>query len=386
MSERKSRERYRSPQRKRPKHQSIDEEGYIITSRGETLDRQRYIVRSEIGCGTFGKVFRCYDTNKDNKRVAIKVVKAIERYREAAETEVAILMDIARRDPNGKQPLISLLRSFDHQGHLCLVFPLCTLSLFEYMEYNQFSGFELHETRNIGKQCLQGLAFLHRMCLTHTDLKPENIMLVSPQMEQFEASYDKDGAPKPPRFRLENTRIQLIDFGSAHYDWQRHTSIVSTRHYRAPEVILNIGWSRPCDLWSLGCILFELHDGRPLFETHDNFEHLAMMEKIVGYKLPPAMMVKATIPASDKHGQLRWPEKAKDESSIRFVERKVYPLRDLLGLDDDRGEAYYTLSQALSQLLTLDPFDRVEARDALNLPFFQEVQATQVVPVAEERN
>ena len=45
---------------------------------------------------------------------------------------------------------------------------------------------------------------------------------------------------------------------------------MSTRHYRAPEVILELGWSHPCDVWSIGCIMYELATGTTLFQTHDN--------------------------------------------------------------------------------------------------------------------
>lgn len=82
--------------------------------------------------------------------------------------------------------------------------------------------------------------------------------------------------------RLKSTHIKLIDFGSATFDHEHHSTIVSTRHYRAPEVILELGWSQPCDVWSVGCILFELYLGITLFQTHDNREHLAMMERILG--------------------------------------------------------------------------------------------------------
>lgn len=46
--------------------------------------------------------------------------------------------------------------------------------------------------------------------------------------------------------------------------------------------ISELGWSQPCDVWSIGCIMFELYLGFTLFQTHDNREHLAMMEKILG--------------------------------------------------------------------------------------------------------
>ncbi len=61
---------------------------------------------------------------------------------------------------------------------------------------------------------------------------------------------------------------------------------MSTRHYRAPEVILGLGWSFACDMWSVGCILVELLAGDALFQTHENLEHLAMMEKVGALRRP----------------------------------------------------------------------------------------------------
>ena len=84
---------------------------------------------------------------------------------------------------------------------------------------------------------------------------------------------------------LLNPEIRLIDFGSATFEEEYHSSVVSTRHYRAPEIILNLGWSFPCDIWSIGCILVEFYTGDALFQTHDNLEHLAMMEAVVGQKI-----------------------------------------------------------------------------------------------------
>ena len=66
---------------------------------------------------------------------------------------------------------------------------------------------------------------------------------------------------------VKNTELRVIDFGSATFDWEHHSTIVSTRHYRAPEVILELGWSQPCDVWSVGCILFELYLGFTLFQV-----------------------------------------------------------------------------------------------------------------------
>ena len=75
--------------------------------------------------------------------------------------------------------------------------------------------------------------FLHDHHLTHTDLKPENILFVSSDW-----STEYCAASKRNVRRMRDTRVKLIDFGSATFDWEHHSSVVSTRHYRPPEVIL----------------------------------------------------------------------------------------------------------------------------------------------------
>jgi dual-specificity kinase len=93
---------------------------------------------------------------------------------------------------------------------------------------------------------------------------------------------------------LLDSEIRLIDFGSATFDDEYHSSVVSTRHYRAPEIILQLGWSFPCDIWSIGCILVEFFTGDALFQTHDNLEHLAMMEPVCGGKIDTKLIKAVT--------------------------------------------------------------------------------------------
>lgn len=137
---------------------------------------------------------------------------------------------------------------------------------------------------------------LHDLNLIHTDLKPENILLVANTYQTFtyhrhvpSSSTQIQRIAKQRRVLLD-TDIRLIDFGSATFDDEYHSSVVSTRHYRAPEIILNLGWSFPCDIWSIGCILVEFFTGDALFQTHDNLEHLAMMESICNAKIEPKLV------------------------------------------------------------------------------------------------
>lgn len=124
---------------------------------------------------------------------------------------------------------------------------------------------------------------------------------------------------------LRKSDIQIIDFGSATFDADHHTTVVSTRHYRAPEVILELGWEHPCDIWSVGCILIELYAGEALFQTHDNVEHLAMMEKTLG-KIPTSMGKGTRKSYFDRNDRLKWPEGAKDAASVKFVSQQCREL------------------------------------------------------------
>ena len=77
--------------------------------------------------------------------------------------------------------------------------------------------------------------------------------------------------------------IKIIDFGGATYDDEQHNSIINTRQYRAPEVILNsCKWDQKSDIWSMVCILIEMYTGELFYETREDIEHLAMIEKQCG--------------------------------------------------------------------------------------------------------
>lgn len=132
---------------------------------------------------------------------------------------------------------------------------------------------------------------MHDLNLIHTDLKPENILLCDNTYQTFTynrkipSSSTSVNRQANQRRVLLDTEIRLIDFGSATFQDEYHSSVVSTRHYRAPEIILGLGWSFPCDIWSIGCILVEFFTGDALFQTHDNLEHLAMMEMVCGTRI-----------------------------------------------------------------------------------------------------
>ncbi|XP_027354554.1 serine/threonine-protein kinase AFC3 isoform X2 [Abrus precatorius] len=208
------------------------------------------------------------------------------------------------------------------------------------------------------------VVYMHELRLIHTDLKPENILLVSSEYVKL-PSYETQFRCLP-----KSSAIKLIDFGSTAFDNQNHSSIVSTRHYRAPEIILGLGWSYPCDLWSVGCILIELCSGEALFQTHENLEHLAMMERVLGPL--PEHMVRRSNKGADKYfkrgSRLRWPEGAVSRESINAV-KKLGHLKDIVSRHVESSRSSFT--DLLDGLLTYDPTKRLTAHQALDHPFFR---------------
>ncbi|XP_037276208.1 CDC like kinase darkener of apricot isoform X3 [Rhipicephalus microplus] len=341
---------------RRPPSVEDDEEGHLVYRPGDVL-QDRYKIITTLGEGTFGKVVKVTDLHTD-QTMALKIIKNVEKYREAARLEINVLERLAKWDPSGKHLCVKMLDWFDYHGHMCLAFEMLGLSVFDFLKDNHYQPYPIEQVRHIGYQLCYSVMFLHEKQLTHTDLKPENILFVN---SDYDISYN--AKKKRDVRRVKDTSIRLIDFGSATFDEEHHSTIVSTRHYRAPEVILELGWSQSCDVWSVGCILFELYLGVTLFQTHDNREHLAMMERILGPL--PYRMCRKTKTKYFYHGRLDWDEKS---SAGRYVKENCKPLQRYMSMDDEASRQLFHL---ISQMLAYEPSQRITLREALDHPFFE---------------
>ncbi|MEE6512086.1 hypothetical protein FKM82_019011 [Ascaphus truei] len=351
----------KSHRRKRSRSVEDDEEGHLICESGDVL-RGRYEIVHTVGEGAFGKVVECIDHKGGGVRVAVKIIKNVERYREAAQSEVQVLEHLNTQDPKNTFRCVQMLERFDHRGHVCIVFELLGLSTYDFIKENSFLPFHLDHIRNMAHQICKSINFLHQNKLTHTDLKPENILFVQ---SDYEVSYNHKR--KRDERHLKNSDIKIVDFGSATYDTEHHSALVSTRHYRAPEVILELGWSQPCDVWSIGCILIEYYIGLTVFQTHDSKEHLAMMETILG-PLPLHMIQKTRKHKYFYHDRLDW-----DEHTIagRYVKRRCKPLKEFMLCEDCDHQLLFDLIQ---RMLEYDPTKRITLDEALRHPFFDKLK------------
>ncbi|KAH1202050.1 Serine/threonine-protein kinase AFC2 [Glycine max] len=316
-------------------------------------------------------VLECWDRER-KEMVAVKIVRGIKKYREAAMIEIEVLQQLGKHDKGGNR-CVQIRNWFDYRNHICIVFEKLGPSLYDFLRKNNYRSFPIDLVREIGRQLLECIAFMHDLRMIHTDLKPENILLVSPEYVKVPDYKSSSRSPSSYFKRVpKSSAIKVIDFGSTTYEREDQNYIVSTRHYRAPEVILGLGWSYPCDIWSVGCILVELCTGGALFQTHENLEHLAMMERVLG-PLPQPMLKRVDRHAEKyvRRGRLDWPEGATSRESIKAV-MKLPRLQNLVmqHVDHSAGD----LIHLLQGLLRYDPSERLTAKEALRHSFFMRDQ------------
>lgn len=238
-----------------------------ILGNEENGHKNRYLILDVLGQGTFGQVVKCQNT-KSQEVVAVKVVKNRTAYFNQSMMEVSVLDLLnGKLDKNDDHHLLRLKDTFIHRQHLCLVFELLSVNLYELIKQNQFRGLSTTLVRVFAQQLLNGLSLLNKARLIHCDLKPENILLKN----------------------LESPIIKIIDFGSACDERQTVYTYIQSRFYRSPEVLLGLPYSSAIDMWSLGCIVVELFLGLPLFPGSSEYNQVSRITEMLG--LPPTWML-----------------------------------------------------------------------------------------------
>lgn len=229
----------------------------------------RYKILEFLGKGTFGQVVKCCNT-ETNELVAVKVIKNHPSYYTQGLSEVYILNAFNSRYDPDLYYSVRLIEYFIFRSHLCIVFELLDKNLYQLIEKNKFRGLTTNVISIFSKQILTCLVALHDMKIIHCDLKPENILL--------ELTNNK------------GIKVKVIDFGSACYENKTVYTYIQSRFYRSPEVILGLQYKLPIDIWSLGCIIFELFIGYPLFPGQNQHRMLARFIRYLGP--PPYRLLK----------------------------------------------------------------------------------------------
>lgn len=247
-----------------------DSQGNYQAESGECLGlHDRYVVHGLIGGGAFCKCWLAVDRDT-GKKVCIKLTCSRKHCFEQSRREVKTLRFLNTQHPDAS--IVKLLHSFVHCNHQALVFEPLAYDLYLLLKNESFKGLSLKLVRKFGIQILPTLVMLsasNGLNLIHCDLKPENIMVVD----------------------RKQTKINIIDFGSSCFGGEHGSTYIQSRFYRAPEVLIGCPYTTQIDMWSFGCILFELYTGRPLFNGKGPEDQLLKITALLG--LPPTAMMDA---------------------------------------------------------------------------------------------
>lgn len=167
--------------------------GYHPAYKGETYKDGKYTLVRKLGWGHFSTVWLARD-NEKSRHVAVKIVRSAKQYTETALDEVKFLQKVAdtEQEHRGKEHIIGFLDSFMHSGpngeHVIMVFEVLGENLLSLIRKYKHRGIPVMYVKQIAKQMLLALDFMHRYCgIIHTDLKPENALIEIGDVEQIVA-------------------------------------------------------------------------------------------------------------------------------------------------------------------------------------------------------
>ncbi|CAD8163964.1 unnamed protein product [Paramecium pentaurelia] len=221
--------------------------------------RYQYEIIQQIGSGSFGHVFEVID-HKTKNTVALKIIRNQDNLKKQAQVETNILLAIQAKDPMNIQSIVKLQDHFTFRGHQCLVFEKLDCTLFEMLKYQLFRGFDYETLKKIAYQIVKGLIFLRQCNIVHCDLKPENIMISD----------------------MQQKIIKIVDFGTGCFEGNQFYTYIQSRYYRAPEVFFGLKYGYEIDMWSLACVIVELHTGKPLFPGENEVDQFNLIMEVIG--------------------------------------------------------------------------------------------------------
>ncbi|OUM68619.1 hypothetical protein PIROE2DRAFT_19823 [Piromyces sp. E2] len=309
---------------------------------------QQYQILDILGKGTFGQVVKCQNV-KTKEIVALKVIKNKPAYYNQSLVEVAIL-DILNNqyDKEDKHNIIRLKDTFIFHGHLCIIFEMLSVNLYELIKQNQFRGLSTNLVRVFVSQLLDALCVLNKSKIIH----------------------------------------------SCHENQTTYTYIQS-RFYRSIEVLLGLPYTSSIDMWSLGCIAAELYLGLPLFPGSSEYNQVSRIVNMLG--IPPLYTIEkgknahkyfkkvGVRPDGKAIYQLKSMEEYMEENNTTEQPSKIYFNGDTL---DEIINLYPITRKGLSQreidkemqnrtvfidflhgLLNLNPLERWSPQEARLHPF-----------------
>lgn len=295
----------------------------------------RYNDLEAVGMGAFGLVCSATDQLTDQKVAVKKIMKPFTTSILAKRTyrELKLLKHLRHEN------VISLSDVFiSPMEDIYFVTELLGADLHQLLQQRPLSS---QFVKYFYYQIMRALKYVHSANVVHRDLKPSNILI------------------------NENCDLKICDFGLARIQDPQMTGYVSTRHYRAPEIMLS--WQRydiEVDIWSAGCILAEMIKGKPLFPGEDHIHQFSIITELLG--LPPDEVINAI----------------GSENTLRFV--RSLPDKPRVPLSKRFEGCEPEAIDVLERSLVFDPRARITAAESLEHPYLRDYHDPDDEPVADE--
>ncbi|KAI0226187.1 MAPK/MAK/MRK overlapping kinase [Lamellibrachia satsuma] len=213
-------------------------------------------------------------------------------------------------------------------GTLMLICELMDMNIYELIRGRSLYLPE-KKIKHFMYQLLKSVDYMHRMGIFHRDIKPENIL-------------------------IKDNLLKLADFGSCRsvYSKQPYTEYISTRWYRAPECLLTDGYyTYKMDIWSIGCVFFEVMSLHPLFPGANEVDQIAKIHEVIGTPDPSVL------------------------SKLRNKTRGMnfnFPPKKGSGIEVLLPHASRQCVQIIISMCEYDPEQRTSAKHILRHPYFKE--------------
>ncbi|XP_076013876.1 MAPK/MAK/MRK overlapping kinase [Genypterus blacodes] len=294
---------------------------------GTHLWKQGYKLIKKIGEGTFSEVVKTQSL-KDGKFYACKTMKQTINSLEQANN-LREVQAMKRLSPHANIILLHDLIFDKETGTVSLICELMEMNIYEFIQGRQ-TPLPDHTVKHYMYQLCKSLEHMHRCGIFHRDVKPENIL-------------------------IKQDVLKLGDFGSCRsvYSKPPHTEYISTRWYRAPECLLTDGYySLKMDIWSAGCVFFEIMSLNPLFPGTNEVDQVAKIHNVLG---------------TPDQGLLL---KFKQSRAMRFN----FPPKKGTGMSRLLPNCPAPALSLLYQMLAYDPDERITAETALRHTYFREIR------------
>nr|CAB3263638.1 JNK c-jun N-terminal kinase [Phallusia mammillata] len=300
---------------------------------------KRYQSLKPIGSGAQGMVCAAHDTILGQNVAIKKLSRPFQNptHAKRAYRELILMRAVNHKNIIGLLNVFSPQKVFDEFSHVYLVMELMDASLCQVIQMD----LDHERLSYLLYQLLCGIKHLHSAGIIHRDLKPSNIVVRS------------------------DCTLKILDFGLARTAGGSFmmTPYVVTRYYRAPEVILGMGYQEVVDIWSVGCIFGEMIRGQVLFPGTD---HIDQWNKITEQLGTPSQDFINKLQPTVRNYVLNRPLQ-RGHPIHRLFPDSLFPA-------DSESNGRLRASQArdlLAKMLVVDPIDRITVDDALQHPYIK---------------